>query len=92
MSSLEVLTKSGAIVSSAGVALLVVFVVVLLAFPVIKECEGEEKCSYTSTAPEQLAAIVQPGFLAASLMIIAAGVFMVRFGRWKNDKKQKAAS
>jgi len=87
MLSLEVLTKSGAIVSSAGVALLVAFVVVLLAFPVIKECEGEEKCSYTSTAPEQLAAIVQPGFLAASLMIIAAGVFMVRFGRWKSDKK-----
>lgn len=87
MLSLEVLTKSGAIVSSAGVALLVAFVVVLLTFPVIKECEGEEKCSYTSTAPEQLAAIVQPGFLAASLMIIAAGVFMVRFGRWKSDKK-----
>lgn len=85
--SLEVLTKSGAIVSSAGVALLVVFVVVLLAFPVNKECEGEEKCTYASTAPEQLAALVQPGFLAASLMIIAAGVLMVRFGRWKSDKK-----
>ena len=84
--SLEVLTKSGAIVSSAGVALLVAFVAVLLAFPVNKECEGEE-CTYTSTAPEQLAGIVQPGFLAASLLIIAAGVFMVRFGRWKSDKK-----
>jgi ascorbate-specific PTS system EIIC-type component UlaA len=89
MLSLEVLTKSGAIVSSAGVALLVVFVIVLLAFPVIKECDGDEKCSYTSTAPEQLAAIVQPAFLAVSLMIIAAGVFMVRFGRWKSDKKTK---
>lgn len=89
MLSLEVLTKSGAIVSSAGVALLVAFVIVLLAFPVIKECDGDEKCSYTSTAPEQLAAIVQPAFLAVSLMIIAAGVFMVRFGRWKSDKKTK---
>ncbi|MGI0048244.1 MAG: hypothetical protein ACREAW_01785 [Nitrososphaera sp.] len=87
--SLEVLTKSGAVVSSAGVALLVAFVAVLLAFPVNKECVGEEKCTYTSTAPEQLAAIVQPGFLAASLLIIAAGVFMVRFGRWKSDKKTK---
>ena len=87
MLSLEVLTKSGAIVSSAGVALLIAFVAVLLAFPVIKECEGEE-CSYTSTAPDQLAAIIQPGFLATSLMIIAAGVFMVRFGRWKSDKKR----
>ena len=86
MLSLELLTKSGAVVSSAGVALLIAFVVVLLAFPVIKECVGEE-CTYTSTAPEQIAAIVQPGFLATSLMIIAAGVFMVRFGRWKSDKK-----
>lgn len=71
---------------------MIAFVIVLLAFPVIKECESGEKCSYTSTAPEQLAAIVQPGFLAASLMIIAAGVFMVRFGRWKSDKKTKGGS
>ena len=67
--------------------------VVLLAFPVIKECEGgEERCSYTSTAPEQLAAIVQPGFLAITLLIIAAGVFMVRFSRWRNDKKTRGGS
>jgi hypothetical protein len=86
------LTKSGTIVSSAGVALLIAFVVVLLAFPVLKECESEEKCTYTSTAPDQLAAIVQPGFLAISLMIIAAGVFMVRFGRWQGDKKTTKGS
>ncbi|AFU58751.1 MAG: hypothetical protein QXX64_01510 [Nitrososphaera sp.] len=91
--SLEVLAKSGAIVSSAGVALLVAFVVVLLAFPVIKECEdSKERCSYTSTAPEQLAAIVQPGFLAVTLLIIAAGVFMVRFSRWRSDKKTSGGS
>jgi hypothetical protein len=81
------MAKSGAIVSSAGVALLVAFLAVLLAFPVTKECKGGEKCSYTSTAPEKLAAIVQPGFLALSLVIIAAGVFMVRFSGWKGDKK-----
>ena len=84
--SMQVLAKSGAIVSSAGVALLIAFVAILLAFPVIKECGGE-KCSYTSTAPEQLAAIVQPGYLAVSLMIIAAGVFMVRFSRWKSKQE-----
>jgi hypothetical protein len=89
--SLEVVAKSGAIVSSAGVALFIAFVAVLLAFPVDKECVGEE-CTYTSTAPGQLAAIVQPGFLAVSLLIIAAGVFMVRFSRWKGDKKTKAGS
>ena len=86
------LAKSGAIVSSAGVALLIAFVVVLLAFPVNKECVGDEKCTYTSAAPEQLAAIVQPGFLATSLVIIAAGVFMVRFGRWRSDKKTEGSS
>jgi hypothetical protein len=84
--------KSGAIVSSAGVALFIAFVVVLLAFPVDKECIGDEKCTYTSTAPEQLAAIVQPGYLAVSLLVIAAGVFMVRFSRWKSDKKTKDGS
>jgi hypothetical protein len=86
------MTKSGAIVSSAGVALLIAFVVVLLAFPVNKECEAGERCTYTSTAPEQLAAIVQPAYLAVSLMVIAAGVFMVRFGRWKSDKKTEGGS
>lgn len=86
------LTKSGAIMSSAGVALLIAFVVVLLAFPVNKKCEPGETCSYTSTAPEQLAVIVQPGYLAVTLMIIAAGVFMVRFGRWKSDKKTEGGS
>jgi hypothetical protein len=56
-----------------------------------KECVGEEKCSYTSAAPDHLAAMVQPGFLATSLMIIAAGVFMVRFGRWKSGKKTEGS-
>jgi ascorbate-specific PTS system EIIC-type component UlaA len=90
--SLEVLTKSGAIVSSAGIALLIAFVVVLLVFPVNKKCEAGETCSYISTAPVQLAAIVHPVYLAVTLMIIAAGVFMVRVGRWKNDKKTKGGS
>ena len=81
------LTKSGAIVSSAGVALLVAFLVVLLAFPVNKECGGGESCLYVSTAPEQLAAIIHPTFLAVSLLVIAAGVLMVRLGTWKTDKK-----
>ncbi len=89
--SLEAVAKSGAIVSSAGFALFIAFVGVLLAFPVDEECVGEE-CTYTSTAPAQLASIVQPGFLAISLLIIAAGVFMVRFSRWKSDKKTKGGS
>ncbi|MGH9992502.1 MAG: hypothetical protein ACREAZ_07655 [Nitrososphaera sp.] len=84
----ERLAKSGAIVSSAGVAMLVAFVAVLLAFPVNKECEKEGTgCTYSSTAPDSLSAIVQPGYLASSLSVIAAGVFMVRFGRWQASRK-----
>ncbi|HEX2558231.1 MAG TPA: hypothetical protein VHK86_07900 [Nitrososphaera sp.] len=91
-SSLEMLAKSGAIVSSTGVALFVAFVAVLLVFPVVKECDNDGKCSFSSAAPEQLRPIVQPGFLAFSLAIIAAGVFMVRYGRWRDSKKTESSA
>ena len=90
--SLDVIAKSGAILSSLGIALFVAFVVILLVFPVNKECNAGAKCSYNSTAPEQFAAIVQPAFLAIALLIIAAGVFMVRFSRWKSDKKTESGT
>ncbi len=85
MSHLIVLAKAGAIVSSAGVALLVAFVLVLLAFPVIKECHAE-RCEFTSTAPASLQGIFNPGFLAASLLTIAAGIVMIRYSRWRESK------
>jgi len=84
--SLEGLAKTGAIVSSAGVALMVAFVIVLLIFPVNKKCDQVGKCSYQSTAPIQLQSIVQPGILAISLMTIAAGVLVLRFSRWRDKK------
>ena len=76
-----VLAKSGAILSSVGVALFITFAAVLLMFPVAKQCENKEKCSFSSTAPGQLKQIVQPGFLAFSLLLIAAGVLMIRISR-----------
>jgi hypothetical protein len=85
LSRLIVLAKAGAIVSTAGVALLVAFVLVLLVFPVIKECKGE-KCEFISTAPQYLQGIFSPGFLAASLLTIAAGIFMIRYSRWRESK------
>jgi hypothetical protein len=88
--STDILAKSGAIVSSIGVALMVIFVVILLLFPVIKNCGGDEKCSYHSTAPGQLQSIVQPGFLAVSLITIAAGVLILRFSRWLESKKPES--
>jgi hypothetical protein len=58
-------------------------------FPVIKECDNNGKCSFSSTAPEQLRLIIQPGYLALSLAIIAAGVFMVRYGRWRDSRQSE---
>lgn len=87
--SLETLAKSGAIVSSTGVALMVIFMVALLAFPVIKNCGADERCSYQSTAPGELQSIVQPSFLAISLITISGGVLILRFSRWLESKKSK---
>lgn len=84
-SGLELLAKSGALVSAAGVALLVTFIAVLLAFPVVKSCVGEE-CTFSSSAPEQLQPVFSPAFFAASLLVIAAGIVMMRYSRWKESK------
>ena len=90
ISTTIILAKSGAIVSSIGVALLVIFVVILLTFPVIKNCSGDQKCSYHSTAPGQLQLIVQPSFLAVSLFTISAGVLILRLSRWLESKKPES--
>jgi hypothetical protein len=87
ISTIIILAKSGAIVSSIGVALLVIFVVILLMFPVIKNCGEDQKCAYHSTAPGQLQLIVQPSFLAISLFTISAGVLILRLSRWLESKK-----
>ncbi|MFL6489563.1 MAG: hypothetical protein ACJ70V_08095 [Nitrososphaera sp.] len=85
--SFVALARSGAIVSSAGVGLMVVFVITLLAFPVIKDCSEEDmKCSYRSTAPGGLQSIMQPAFLAISLLTISAGILILRFGRWLESR------
>ncbi len=85
-----ILAKSGAIISSIGVALLVTFAVILLTFPVIKNCGGDQKCSYHSTAPGRLQLIVQPSFLAVSLFTISAGVLILRLSRWLESKKPES--
>ena len=88
---LDFLGESGGIVSTGGVAMFIAFVIVLLIFPVDKACDSQNtNCVYTSTAPEPFRSLVQPGYLAASLLVLAAGVFMVRYGRWREANKQKA--
>jgi amino acid transporter len=85
VSGLELLAKSGAVASVVGVALLIVFVVVLLVFPVEKNCDVN-KCKYTSAAPAQLQPIFNQGFFALSLIVIAAGILMIRYSRWRESK------
>ena len=86
--ALQTLARSGAIVSFAGVALMVVFVLSLLLFPVIKNCDESERCTYRSAAPEGLQSVIQPSFLAISLSTISAGVLILRFSRWLESKKE----
>jgi uncharacterized membrane protein YidH (DUF202 family) len=87
MVSLQTLARSGAIASSAGVVLMVIFVVVLLLFPVIKNCGEGERCTYRSTAPGELQPVVRPSFFAISLITISAGVLILRLSRWLESKK-----
>lgn len=84
----ELVIKSGALVSVAGIGLFVAFVSVLLLFPVVKSCKIEESdCDFASTAPEPFRSLVQPAYLAISLLLVASGVFVVRFERWRESKK-----
>lgn len=76
------MVKPGAVVSTAGIAMFIGFVLMLVVFPVVKTCEqGTTSCTYSSSAPPPFNAIVQPAFLAVSLLLLAAGVLMIRFGR-----------
>jgi hypothetical protein len=84
-SDIELLAKSGALVSAAGVALLVAFVTILLVFPVARTCE-DGKCKYDSSAPKQLQPIFSQGFFALSLVVIATGILMIRYSRWRESK------
>ena len=85
---LELLIKSGGVVSTIGIGLFIAFVIVLLVYPVIKSCESENtNCTFSSTAPEPFRSMVQPAYLATALLVIAAGIVLVRFGRWREAKK-----
>ncbi len=70
--------KLGALISTAGVAMLILFGLILLLFPVTKICE--ENCNYLSSAPEYLRQMINPLFLFISLILISSGVFFIRIG------------
>jgi len=70
--------KLGALISTAGVIMLILFGLILLLFPVTKICE--ENCNYLSSAPEFLRQLINPLFLFISLILISLGVFFIRIG------------
>jgi hypothetical protein len=73
--------KSGAIISTIGVIMLILFGAILLVFPVIKKCE--RNCIFVSTAPQYLKQLINPLFLFISLMLISLGVFLIRIVKWR---------
>ncbi|MFZ0512633.1 MAG: hypothetical protein WAM14_13580 [Candidatus Nitrosopolaris sp.] len=81
--------RSGAILSCVGAMLLVILAAILLVYPIVKNCH-ERKCIFTTSAPSPLNSFVKPSLLAASLVIIAAGVALIRFGSWYQYKSRKA--
>ena len=74
-------TQLGGVTSVVGISLFVLFAAFLLVFPVSKQCDSSGKCRYDAQTPPDLKPVVSPGFLAASLMITAAGILAVRLGR-----------
>lgn len=70
--------KLGALISTAGITMLILFGLILLLFPVTKICE--ENCNYLSSAPEYLRQLINPLFLFISLILISSGVFFIRIG------------
>jgi hypothetical protein len=84
----DIIIKSGVISSVCGVAILVLFITVLLVYPISKVCEDEVKdCNFVSHAPQPIKRIVQPTTLVISLGGIAAGIFLLRIGIWNRSRK-----
>jgi len=78
----DILIRAGAIFSSAGTVLLALFILILLIFPVVKNCPNQEQCDYYTTAPEPLNYFITPLYVAVDLFVIATGVLFMRFARW----------
>jgi hypothetical protein len=85
--NLALIIKIGAIFSSVGISLFGILVAILLAFPVVKQCIPISRCTFSSTAPEPLSTLVNPGYASISLSCIAIGVLMFRLGIYFRDKK-----
>ncbi len=83
------MAETGALVATAGVIMFVAFVVILVVFPVEKTCLAENDCTYASTAPQPYGMLVSQWFLAVSLITIAAGILLIRLGRYLDHKAEE---
>lgn len=73
--------RAGAIFSSFGTALLILFLIILLSFPVEKDCSKHQRCEFYSKAPEPLNYLVSPNFVVTTLFVISAGILVMRFAK-----------
>ena len=90
---LKDIEKAGAILSTIGLVLLIAFIIVLLAFPIFKQCpKPYHKCQFYSTAPDSIRFVVKPTFLALTLLIIAIGVGTTRFAVWYQYRKEEKSA
>lgn len=77
--------KLGAVISTVGVIMLILFGLILLLFPMTKNCEIT--CTYILDAPDFLRQVISPTFLFISLILISSGVFLIRIGNRQLYKK-----
>jgi hypothetical protein len=80
--------KCGAVFSLIGTVIMIILVLVILIFPVQKNCDSNDSdCQFISTAPGILRSIVSPLTLVTALLTIATGLLIFRFGtRYKLRK------
>ena len=79
--------KIGAVIASIGTISLIIFTITLLVFPIVKKCISESQCNYMSQAPYPLNFLINPIVLVTTLIIIAGGIALIRFGRWYFNRK-----
>jgi hypothetical protein len=85
---IDKIIKIGAVFSLIGTFLLILLVLVIVIFPVQKNCSNVTyDCTYISSAPGILKTVVSPQTLVVSLLTIAAGIMIFRFGNWYKLKK-----
>jgi hypothetical protein len=85
---IDKIIKVGAVCSLIGTFVLILLVLVIVIFPVQKNCSNDRQdCEYNSSAPSLLKKVVSPHTLVISLLTIAAGILIFRFGTWYKLKK-----